>query len=67
MNNEIRALFRRVSPCLRFVEESRESYPTGLFERCWAFVAICERQSDMTGRQQSYPYLPVTDTFLLYT
>ena len=38
-------------------------YTTGLFARCWAFVAVCERKPVLTGRQQSYPYLPLADTF----
>ena len=58
----IALLFRSILPCVRFVEERRVCmYPSELFARCWAFVAVCERRPVLTGRQQSYPYLPIAD------
>ena len=39
------ALFRRVSPFVRFVAKRRESYPTKPFAPCRAFFAVCESEN----------------------
>ena len=42
-----------------------EKYPTRLFARCWAFVAVCEWQPVSGGRQRSCPYSPIAEA--IYT
>ncbi len=54
--NGFLSVFRRVSPCVRFVEESRVSTRLRAFARCRAFVAISECQPVSTGWQRTYPY-----------
>ena len=50
MNSEICALFRRISPCVRFVEERRESarqnhsHGVGRLSRVCAEVGACIRR-----------------------